>query len=107
MSFDGKILAEGQVAASKTTVYTVPANTVVYISQILFFNTAATTETVTLYLNLSGTSRQVKRFVLDQNESAEVMDSGQRLILEAADLIEASSTNATSVDLVITGVEET
>jgi hypothetical protein len=104
--FTGKILAEGQVPNSKTTAYTVPANTVAYVSQISFFNTGSNEETVVVYLNPSGTSRVWKRFILSENESAECFDEGSRMLLEAGDLIEIMTTNATVVDYIITGVEE-
>lgn len=106
MAFDGKVLADGQVASSKGTLYTVPASTVAYVSFFNIYNTNSSTQTVLVYINSSGTSRLWRRFELAENESADLLDQGQRLVLEAADLIEATTTNATSVDYVIAGVEE-
>jgi hypothetical protein len=103
-TFTPKVLAEGQLASSKGTIYTVPSSTSAYIKQITFYNTNASTQTIALYLKPGSTSRQIARYVLAQNEFV-IFDFST--LLEAADLIEASSTNATAVDYIITGLEET
>jgi len=106
MAYAGKVLAEGQGAATKTTVYTVPASTVAFVKFFNIFNTSATSQTVLIYLNLSGTSRLWRRIVLGENESATLLDEGESVQLEAADLIEITTTTASVLDYIITGVEE-
>lgn len=106
-TFAGKVLAEGQVASSKGTLYTVPANTVAYIKSLTVFNTNTTNETVIIYLKPGATSRKWRKYILTPDESADALDLVGPIILEAGDLIEAETTTASKVDYVITGVEET
>ena len=101
--FTAKVLAEGQLPAAKGTLYTVPASTKAYVRKIFLYNDGAAVETILIYLKPSSTSRKVRRFVLAVDEGAEIAD----ILLEAADLIEGETTNATSVNYVIEGVEET
>lgn len=103
--FVAKPLADGQLPSSKGTLYTVPALTVAYVKQMRIFNTNASSQTVIVFLNVSGTSRRVGQFVLAQNESADVFSDAVQL--SAADLVEGQSTNAAAVDYVLYGVEET
>ena len=103
-TFTPKVLADGQLASTKSTLYTVPASTSAYIKEITFYNTNASSQTIALYVKPGATSRQIARYVLAQNEWA-IFDFST--VLETGDLIEASSTNATAVDYVITGLEET
>jgi hypothetical protein len=107
-TFVGKVLAEGQFANAKGTLYTVPASTVAYIKSFFVFNTNAAAQTVNVYLKPGSTSRQIVRIAtLAQYESANILDLLGSVILEAADLIEGDTTTATALDYVITGVEET
>lgn len=107
MAFTAKVLAEGQLATSKGTLYTVPASTKAYIKFFNIFNTNAATQTVNIYLKPGSTSRQVIRLSLAQYESANLLDILGSFTLEAGDLIEADTTTGTAVDYVITGIEET
>jgi len=102
-TFTPKLLAEGQVANSKTAMYTVPGATSAYVRTMKFYNTNVATQTINLYIS-TGTSRQTYKFELATDESAEVDD---RLTLETGDLIEADTTTATAVDFTVHGVEET
>ena len=106
MSFSGTVLADGQLPSTKGTLYTVPADTVAYVKYLSLYNTNAAGQTILIYLNVSGTSRLIRRFTLEENESADLLDEGQSLQLQAGDLIEAVTTTATAVDYVITGVAE-
>jgi len=100
-----KILADGQLPSSKGTLYTVPASTSVYLSKITIFNTNITTQTVELYINPSGTSRQLIYITeLEQYETI-VYDGG--VILETGDLLEGETTTVSVVDYLIMGVIET
>lgn len=107
MAFTATVMGEGQLAASKTAVYTVPASTSAYVKFINVFNTNTSNETIIFYINTNGTSRKWRQLVLEANESATLLDDGASLQLEAADIIEAETTTALKVDYVVTGVEET
>src|SRR4249920_1435664 len=106
-TFVGKVLAEGQFASSKGTLYTVPALTWAYVKAFFVYNTNAATQTVNVYLKPGATSRQIAKISLAQYESANIMEIVGAFNLEAADLIEGDTTTATALDYVITGVEET
>jgi hypothetical protein len=107
MPFTGSILANGQLPNAKTTLYTVPALTRAYVKFINAFNTGAGAETVLFYLKkAAGTSRILGRAVLAQNEQSRVVDKEETLNLGPGDVIEGQTTTATTVDYLITGVEE-
>ena len=103
-TFTAKSLADGQVANAEGDLYAVPASTKAYIKSVNFLNTSATTQTLDVYIKRSGaTSRHLRRYVLDQFQSATFEFAG---CLSAADAIRAVSTTNTVVNYVITGVEE-
>ena len=108
-TYSGKILAEGQLPNAKGTLYTCPALTVTYIKFMAVTNeVGAGTELVVIYVKKSGsTSRVVCNGTLEEKEMIRVLDDGETLELSAGDLIEGETTTATTVDYVITGVEET
>lgn len=99
-----QILAEGQVAAVKGTIYAVPAGKQAIIRTVAFVQTGGVpSETVQLYVKKSGsTSRKFSRAQIATNEFAHEEDIGT---LDAADELEAETTNATSVDFSVMGVE--
>lgn len=98
---------DGQLPNSKAAILTVPGATSYYLKTFFLFNTNAATQTILLYINSSGTSRQFARIVLAQNESADIIEQGESIELAAADTIEAVTTTASAVDYTITGVKET
>lgn len=105
MASNPLILGNGQVAAAKTTIYTVPAATRTIIRTVSFTHVAGGTQTVILYVKQSGgTSRVFSRAVLATSEFAHEDDIGT---LNAGDELEAETTNATSVDYTVMGVEVT
>lgn len=107
-TFTAKSIADGQVATSQGAIYTVPAATTAYVKQVTFYNTNAATQTLDVWLRRgAGTSRQIRRFTLAQNESIDLLDSGETLELATTDTIRAATTTATAVDYVVMGVEET
>ena len=100
----GKLLATGQVANTEGAIYTVPASTTTYIKSMTFYNTGAIAQTLIVYArDGAGTSRVIGRAVLQENWTCKIDDS---LVLEATDTIRAQTTNATTVDYSIYGVEE-
>ncbi len=105
MPTTAKLLAEGQLPAAKGTIYTVPAATQAIIRDVAFGNVGGLTEMLKLYIKKSGgTSRLFSRAQLDLDEFAHEEDIGT---LDAGDELEAETTNATSVDFSIHGVEAT
>jgi hypothetical protein len=105
MATTPKILANGQVAAAKATIYATPAATQAIVRTVSFTQVAGGTQTVILYVKKSGgTSRVFSRAVLTTNEYAHEEDIGT---LDALDELEAETTNAASVDYVVMGVEVT
>lgn len=105
MATTPKILANGQVAAAKATLYTVPVGTQAIMRIVSFTHVAGGTQTVLLYVKKSaGTSRRFSRAELAVNEFAHEEDIGT---FDAGDEIEAETTNATSVDYLVMGVEVT
>lgn len=107
MPITAKSLADGQLASTKGTLYTVPAATRSYVKFLFLHNTGATSETVLVYVKRSGSSsRVIGRGVLAGDESLAVIDKDATLTLSAGDVIEGETTTATTVDYVITGAEE-
>jgi hypothetical protein len=105
MTTTPKILADGQLASSKTTIYTVPASSQAIIRTVSFTHVAGGTQTVILYVKkISGISRVFSRAVLLANEFAHEEDIGT---LDTGDVLEAETTNAASVDFTVMGVEVT
>lgn len=105
MATTPKILANGQVASSKTTIYTVPALSQAIIRTVTFVQVSGSTQIVILYVKKSaGTSRVFSRAQLEANEFAHEEDIGT---LDTGDVLEAETTNATSVDFSVMGVEVT
>jgi hypothetical protein len=105
MATTPSILADGQLASSKTTIYTVPASTKAIIRTVVFSHVSGGTQTTILYVKPSGgTSRVFSRAVLATNEFSHEDDIGT---LDTGDQLEAQSTDASSVDFSVMGVEIT
>lgn len=104
--FTPTVVYEGQLAITKTVLYTVPEDVNAYIKQISIYNTNAAAQTVKFYVKPGATSRTWRRYVLNLDESAELLDQNQVLLLQAGDQIEAETTTASAVDCFITAVLE-
>lgn len=104
-TFTATSLANGQIATTQAAIFT--ATDLTYVKKVILFNSNAATQTVRLWINPTGTARRWRQFVLAQNESAEVTEHGEALILESGDTIEADTTTAAAVDYVLCGVVET
>lgn len=107
MALAYKSLADGQLAAAKATLYTVPALTTAIIKQITYTNTDASDRTVNLYVKRSGSS---SRRIIPKNMNLAVGNTmywgdGDSMELSAGDIIEGDASSATVVDYVITGAE--
>lgn len=106
MSYTGKILAAGQLASSQAAIATAGADLRWFVTKLPLFNGGVTTQTIQLWIKLSGgTARKWRRYVLLANESADPLADEPSLILNEGDAIEASTTNATTVDFTAIGVE--
>jgi len=101
-----KLLAEGQVSSSKSTLYTVPALTETMVKYFSIMNTSVTPQSLTVYVNVSGTSRVIAVASLLQNESLRVIEKEETLSLDSGDKIEAQTTTAGVVDFIISGAEQ-
>ena len=102
-----KSLADGQLANTKGTLYTVAGSTETIVKTITYVNTDSSARTVNLYVKRSGsTSRRIipKDMTLGIGYMA-VYDS--EITLEAGDIIEGDASAATVVDYTINGVEKT
>ncbi len=97
-----KLLADGQLANAKGTIYTTPASTQAIVKTITLVNTNSTTESVNLYVK-SATSR---RIIPEDTQllAGYLLVVDDEFTLEAADLIEGDTTTASKVDFVISGV---
>jgi hypothetical protein len=101
MAITPAVLADGQLPSTKNTLYTAGADT--YVKFFHVHNTGANPQTILIYAKTSGTSRIIGRAVLGQYESADIIDKDDALTLNTGDLIEGQTTDATTVDYVITG----
>lgn len=104
-TFTIKSLGDGQLAATKGTLYTVPASTRTIIKSITLVNTSASAVTVNIYLKPGATSRRIMPKDLSIAAGA-LVEINAGYTLEAGDLIEGDASVATTVDYTINGVEE-
>lgn len=100
-----KILANGQLASTKSTLYTVPGATTAIIRTVTFCHVSGGSQDVVFYVKKSGgSSRVFSRVTLGTNEYAHEDSIGT---LDAGDILEAQSTDANTVDYTVMGVENT
>ena len=103
------ILANGKVAASKSTIFVVDRadvlnTTKANIEKVSLFNPNTGEQTITLFVKERfGTSRQLRQFKLLENESGEYIEPGDSLPMENGDELEASASTDGVVDHVVTG----
>ena len=98
-----KHLADGQLPASKTTLYTVPASKVCILRSIVLVNTDTSAKTVNLYIDFTGTSRRIIAKDLSLDAGARFVDDTP-IILEDGDKIEGDAASADKVDYSLSGV---
>ena len=97
-----KDLGNGQLAAAKGTLYTVPAATNAAV-KVTLVNTDASARTINLYTNKTGTSRRFSP--KDMNLLVGALWTSGIQTLETGDLIEGDASSATVVDYTINGFE--
>ena len=107
MTINIKSLADGQLATTKTTLYTAPAATQAIVKKITLVNTSSGTVNVNLYFKASGgTSRRLIPKDMEMTGGyLAVLDD--EVTLEAADIIEGDANAGSVIDYVISGVENT
>jgi hypothetical protein len=105
MPYDEKRGASGQLANSLATIYTVPALTTALLTTLWVYNTSnSTTQSITVAIN-DGVSRTIATIELEPLEYGELELRG--MVLNAADLLQAFTTTATTVNYVLSLVEKT
>ena len=105
-TFTIKALGEGQLAATKGTIYTTPGSTQTIVKTITLVNTTAGALAINLYIKSGATSRRITPKDMSLG-AGELLESDRDYTLEAGDLIEGDAASATSVDYTVNGVEET
>lgn len=106
MAFAPKALVDGQIPVALSAIFTASAGIGTYVKSFTLYNTNASNQVIIVEVNRSGTLRRWRRFELQENESADVVDEGQTMMLESGDSIHCSTDDANSVDFTISGVEE-
>ena len=100
---------DGQLPASKGTLYTVPSATQAAIRTISLVNTSDSEVKVNLYLQRDGTN---SRHILPVDMKLRPKSQGGMVViddiraLEAGDLVQGDAAAASTVDFIIDGIEE-
>lgn len=102
MAATPKVLAEGVLPSTKSTLYTAPSGGAL-VKFYRCHNSSATPQNIILYVNASGTSREIDKATLAQNEIGSE-PQGMTLSLEQGDTIEGVTTTASVVNYIFTGV---
>ena len=103
------ILANGQIATTKSTIFKVEGADVLNIEKasiekVTFFNEDAAEQTASLFCKERfGVSRKIRQFKLLQNEGGEYLEPGDDLPLEIGDSLEAETTTASAVNFIVFG----
>lgn len=103
------ILADGQLAITESTIFVADQSDVFdsasfTIEKITLFNTNALAQTAILFLKTRfGTSRELRQFVLQQNEGGEYLEPGEILTIENGDQLLAQTTTASAVNFAVLG----
>ena len=103
------ILANGQVAATKSTIFKVEGADVLNtekasIEKVTFFNEDVAEQTAILFCKERfGVSRKIRQFKLLQNEGGEYLEPGDNLPLEIGDSLEAETTTVSAVNFIVFG----
>lgn len=106
MAFNSKALADGQLANTKTTMYTASSVTTTGL-HLTLVNTDSSARTCNVYIKPGSTSRRIipKDMSMGAGESYIVREI-EGHTLENGDLIEADASTAAVIDFVLSGVEK-
>lgn len=105
-TFTARTLGSGALSIAETTVYVVGASLKAYVKNFWLYNTSAVQQTIILSLTINGTTREWRRIVLEENESASILEGEEALLLSAENEIRAYSTTDSVVNYSVHGVEE-
>ena len=98
---------DGQLAASKGTLYTVPTSATAIVKSITVVNTSGSTVKVNIYLNLDGTnSRRIWPKDTELEAGCMLVDDTAYMLNEG-DLVEGDASSSGAVDYVVGGLEYT
>jgi hypothetical protein len=98
------LLGDGQLAAAKATLYTVPSGRTAIIKCITYTNTDAVPRTVNLYLKTS-TSRRIIPMNMSLAAGSRMDTGDEAYLLPAGATIEGDASAASVVDYTISGIE--
>ena len=100
-------LADGQLATTKATIYTVKNAKGVDVSQLFLHNINVAAQLIIIHIKRKGSASVIIHYVaaLAQHADSQVLGNGEILSLAAGDEIEAETTTASAVDFLITGKE--
>lgn len=105
MAYTPALLASGQLANAKGTLYTVPTGFRARVTCITYYNTTGGALTVSTYID-DGTSRQIDSRSVPAASRYIALDSTAELLLDAADKVEGNTSSNTSVNYHVFGWEE-
>lgn len=98
---------DGQLPASKGTLYTVPTSATAIVKSITVVNTSGSTVKVNIFLNLDGTnSRRIWPKDTELEAGCKLEDDTPHM-LDEGDLVEGDAVLASAVDYVVEGLEYT
>lgn len=109
------ILAEGTIPSTRAIIFKAGAEgpdfhtdvinfEKINITKITMFNNILTMQTIILHVQKQfGDFRKLRQYILKQNESAEYLEPGESLSLQAGDALEAETTTDDAVDFVVYG----
>jgi len=98
-------LAQGQLAATASTIYTVPAGKTAYLKSIYLHNTGSSDETVKIYINGAATADKILEGVVSGKDTFE-WDIAYSIILTTGQTLRAETTTATTVNYFVHGGTE-
>lgn len=102
-TFTNKFLADGQVSSTLGSIYT--ATGTVLVKNIQLGNSQPATQSILLYRqHATDDARFWRRIQLRQFESADVLEGGMSLEMEAGDVLLALTSSDDCVDFSIDGV---
>jgi len=109
------ILAEGTIPATRAVILETGTSASNFRTDVIRFNKADITK-ITMFNNISteqtvilsvkkkfGALRKLRQYILKINESAEYLEPGESLSLNAGDVLEAETTTADAVDFTVYG----
>lgn len=103
MAHTAAALADGELPATLGGLYTVPTGSRLYLHKITLYS-KANAQTVLIAVKRGGSTRRLRRYVLNENESAELPDGGLAVILNDSDMIVGQASASGQVDFTISGV---